>query len=215
MRHFRPDPIPEGWVEKMVEIARWAPSGFHSQPWEFVVIKDEAVKGEVVAALSTYPPAPAMRDEVDPSRAKREPGFAGAPVFILLAGDWRARIQFPDKPQPDRERDEAGIFFSGLASAFLYLHLAATSLGLSSQWCSGAARGGSGEAVRKILGLPDYLRTYDMIAVGYGAEAPIPKELRELRDMIHYDACGPDDFRSTEKLEADTLKFTDWCVRAH
>ena len=215
IRHFRPDPIPDGYIEKMIEIARWAPSGFHSQPWEFVVIRDKTIKDEVADAVSTGPPAPAMRDEANPSRPKREPGFADAPAFILLAGDWRARIQFPNKPQADRERDEAGIFFSGLASAFLYLHLAAASLGLSSQWCSGAARGESGDAVREILGLPDYLRTYDMMAVGYPAESPIPKELRDVRDMIHYDACGPDAFRTPEQLAADTRKFTDWCVRAH
>ena len=29
-----------------------------------------------------------------------------------------------------------GAFLSGLASAFLYMHLAATSLGLASQWVS-------------------------------------------------------------------------------
>lgn len=169
----------------------------------------------MAAAVSMAPPAPAMRDEADPSRPRRNPGFADAPVFILLAGDWRARIQFPDRPQPDRDRDETQIFLSGLASAFLCLHLAATSLGLASQWCSGAARGQSGEAVRTILGLPDYLVPYDMMAVGYPAEDPIPKELRDIADMVHYDACGPADFRTPEKLEADRQRFTEWCVRAH
>jgi nitroreductase len=215
VRHFRPDPIPEGDVEKMIEIARWAPSGFHSQPWEFVVIRDRIVKEQVAAAVSTGPPAPAMRDDVDPSRPRIKPGFADAPVFIFLGGDWRARIQFPNKPQGDRERDEAEIFLSSLASAFLYLHLAATSLGLASQWCSVAARGESGDAVRKILGLPDYIRSYDMMAVGYPAEPPLPKKLREVQDMIHYDAGGPEEFRSPKKLEADTCEFTEWCVRAH
>ena len=62
VRHFRPDPIPDGYVEKMIEVARWAPSGFHSQPWEFVVIRDPAVKGQVAAAVKhSASPAPAMR----------------------------------------------------------------------------------------------------------------------------------------------------------
>jgi nitroreductase len=215
VRHFRPDPIPEGYVERMIEVTRWAPSGFHSQPWEFVVIREKTVKDRIAAVVSAGPPAPAMRDDTDPSRPRREPGFADAPVFILLAGDWRARIQFPDRPQRDREAAEAEIFLSSLASAFLYLHLAATSLGLASQWCSGAALGESGEAVREILGLPEYIRTYDMMAVGYPAESPIDKELRDLTEMIHYDACGPEDFRSPEKIETDTRRSTEWCVRAH
>ena len=215
VRHFRPDPIPDGYVERMIEIARWAPSGFHSQPWEFVVIRDKIVKDEVAAAVSAGPPAPAMKVDGDPSLPRRKPGFADAPVFILLAGDWRARVQFPDKPPQDRERQENEFFLSGLASAFLYLQLAAVSLGLSSQWVSNAAWGEPGEAVRKILGLPEYIRTYDMMAVGYPAESPIEKKLRDVRDMIHYDACGPEDFRTPGRLEADTREFTDWCVRAH
>ncbi len=215
VRHFRPDPLPDGCAEKIIEIARWAPSGFHSQPWEFMVIKDKAVKDRVAAALSTAPPAPAMRDAVDPSRPSRQPGFADAPVFILLAGDWRSRVQFPDMPPEAREHGEADVFASSLASAFLYLHLAATSLGLASQWCSSAAHGKSGDAVRQILGLPDYIRPYDMMAVGYPSEPAIPKEVRNLKDMIHYDACGPDDFRTPEKMEADVAKSTEWCVRAH
>ena len=215
VRHFRPDPIPDEYIEKLIDVARWAPSGFHSQPWEFVVIRDRVVKDKVAEAAGSGPPAPAMRDDADPSQSKRKPGFADAPVFILLAGDWRARIQFPDRPEQVRESMEAEIFSSSLASAFLYLHLAATSLGLASQWFSSAARGQTGEAVREILGLPDYIRTYDMMAVGYPAESPIPKELREVREMIHYDACGPDDFRTPEKIEADIRRFTDWCVRAH
>ena len=55
VRHFRPDPIPDGYVERMIEIARWAPSGFHSQPWEFVVIRDKTVKDGVAAAVSAGP----------------------------------------------------------------------------------------------------------------------------------------------------------------
>ena len=200
--------------DQLLSLVR-APSGFHSQPWEFVVIRDRTVKDEVAAAVSTGPPAPAMKDDADHSLPRRKPGFAGAPVFILLAGDWRARVQFPDKPQREREAQETAFFLSGLASAFLYLQLAAVSLGLSSQWVSNAAWGESGEAVRKILGLPEYIRTYDMMAVGYPAESPIEKKLRDVRDMIHYDACGPEDFRTPGRLEADTREFTEWCVRAH
>jgi nitroreductase len=75
---------------------------------------------------------------------------------------------------------------------------------LGSQWCSGAARGPSGDAVRSILGLPDYLRPYDMMAVGYPAGAPLPKELRDLDDVIHYDACGPGDLRNMDEMAPGT-----------
>ena len=87
-------------------------------------------------------------------------------------GDWRARIQFPIDRSPKCDRDEADIFLSGLASAFLYLHLAATSLGLASLVAQRRGPGPVREAVREILGLPDYIRPYDMMAVGYPSEPP-------------------------------------------
>ncbi len=44
VRQFKPDPVPDEYITKILEVARWAPSGFHTQPWEFVVIKEKAVK---------------------------------------------------------------------------------------------------------------------------------------------------------------------------
>jgi nitroreductase len=34
-RWFSPEPIPEKDVDRMLEAARWAPSGYNSQPWYF------------------------------------------------------------------------------------------------------------------------------------------------------------------------------------
>ena len=39
VRKFRPDPIPEDTINKILEVA-WAMSGANSQPWEFVVVTD-------------------------------------------------------------------------------------------------------------------------------------------------------------------------------
>jgi len=44
VRRFKTDPIPDDAVEKILEVARWAMSGANSQPWEFIVVKDPAVK---------------------------------------------------------------------------------------------------------------------------------------------------------------------------
>ena len=32
VRHFKPDPIPDEYVEKILELARWAPSALNAQP---------------------------------------------------------------------------------------------------------------------------------------------------------------------------------------
>jgi len=48
IRRFKPDPIPDEYIDKIIEAARWAPSGFNLQPWEFVVVKDKKLKDSIV-----------------------------------------------------------------------------------------------------------------------------------------------------------------------
>ncbi|PIQ89504.1 MAG: nitroreductase family protein [Candidatus Omnitrophica bacterium CG11_big_fil_rev_8_21_14_0_20_42_13] len=45
------DAVPEeGYIEKILEAGRWAPSGLNNQPWRFLVIKDKERK----AAISKF-----------------------------------------------------------------------------------------------------------------------------------------------------------------
>ena len=44
IRKFKPDPVPDDYVQKILEAARWAMSGANGQPWEFIVIKDPITK---------------------------------------------------------------------------------------------------------------------------------------------------------------------------
>src|SRR6059036_2559464 len=44
---LKPDPIPDDYVTKILEIGRWAMSGANGQPWEFVVVKDPRIKAEL------------------------------------------------------------------------------------------------------------------------------------------------------------------------
>ena len=43
-RHFQPDPLPEGLVERLLDIVRWSPSGYHLQPTHFVVVRDPSLR---------------------------------------------------------------------------------------------------------------------------------------------------------------------------
>src|ERR1700726_2690108 len=40
VRRFRPDPLPQGSVEKVLELACLAPSVGLSQPWRFILVDD-------------------------------------------------------------------------------------------------------------------------------------------------------------------------------
>ena len=53
-RRFSPDPVPDEFIEKMIEAARWAQSGANGQPWEFIVVKDKAIKDQIVDYYMLY-----------------------------------------------------------------------------------------------------------------------------------------------------------------
>lgn len=49
IRTFQDKPIPDETLEKLLEAMRLAPSGNNSQPCRYVVIRDKAVKNELVS----------------------------------------------------------------------------------------------------------------------------------------------------------------------
>src|SRR5262245_50251982 len=55
VRNFRPDPIPEDVVKKMLEAGRQAHSQRNRQPWRFVVIQDRNTLKQIGALASTGP----------------------------------------------------------------------------------------------------------------------------------------------------------------
>jgi len=48
VRRFRPDPLPDGTMERLIEIACLSPSVGLSQPWRFVVVEDNARRCAVI-----------------------------------------------------------------------------------------------------------------------------------------------------------------------
>ena len=62
---------------------------------------------------------------------------------------------------------------------------------------------------------PEALKIYDMIVVGYAHSQPIPKIIRDLNDIVHYDNCGVNDFRTDDVVAAYARITNDWCMKAH
>lgn len=53
IRKYKSDPVPEEMMEKILEAGRWAPSANNSQPWKFIVLKDENVRKKI-AEVTAY-----------------------------------------------------------------------------------------------------------------------------------------------------------------
>lgn len=207
VHHYKPDPVDDADIEKIIEAARWAPSGFNSQLWEFVVIKNPHLRQQIAriigeARLNILKGKTPDQDVKTDSDRRVAVGWQKAPVFILVFGDTRVR-SFSHVP-PIRNNDEQwnSVFNSSLATAFQQAALAAVCLGLGSQWMSAVKIPHVEAKLKEILGIPESLKIFDMLVLGYPRLDPGPKCMRTVSEMIHYDQCGIDDFRSDERVRA-------------
>jgi len=109
VRRLRPDPIPEGSIEKILEAARWAMSGANAQPWEFIVVTDPEIKKRLFKHYQeelncdynfwmeqmrikelrhpAYQLEGSPEEQLDKIRARE--GWANAPALIVVVGDGR------------------------------------------------------------------------------------------------------------------------------
>jgi nitroreductase len=70
IRKYKPDPIPRATLERLIEAARWAPSGENAQPWRFVIVEDkEKIKAiGKVAGMADRRPLPVTCGGARPNR---------------------------------------------------------------------------------------------------------------------------------------------------
>jgi nitroreductase len=90
VRSFTADPLPEGSVEHLVDLARRAPSAGHSQGWAFVALEGAAQTARYWDAA--LPP--------ERRAGFRWQGLLGAPalIVVLVRPDaWAERYAEPDK----------------------------------------------------------------------------------------------------------------------
>ena len=200
-RKLKPDPIPDEYVDKIIEAARWAPSGGNSQPWEFIVVKKQELREKIVQLIMEGFGGTAQKME-----ATREPRlrfnfapqvFVRAPVFIILCGDTRTKDAYPLSATLQQGDSH---FTSSLASAFLYMTLAVTTLGLGAQWVSAIATPYVQSLTKDLLKVPKELKFYDMIAVGYPDMEPKVRFMRAKEEMVHYDCYDKTKFRTEHQV---------------
>jgi nitroreductase len=211
IRSIRPDPVPDEAIEKALEVARWAPSGFNMQPAEFLVLKEQETRSAVKQIVDDW-----IESDFYVLEATREPwqgppwtlenrgrvACPAAPVYILVLGDTRRRVGLPMNARYCVQKGDS-IFESSLANAFMYLWLAVHTLGLAAQPVSAVKNERVQGLVKHLLNLPDFLYIYELLAVGYsglGEEGPPPKLMRHLDEVVHHGPARDDEFPSEERL---------------
>jgi len=224
-RAIKPDPIPDELVDKLLEAARWAPTGFNMQPVELLVVRDLELRRALKRTVDDY-----KNDDFFALEATREPWQGSpwsiathgrwdsplAPVDIVVMGDTRRRVGLPMAARYSRQKGDS-IFESSLANAFLYIWLAAHSLGLAAQPVSAVKYPKVQGLVKDLLGLPDFIYVYDIFLVGYRAEetGPSAKLMRPLAEMVHRDRAADDEFLGEVELRKQIVKLRAGNVARH
>jgi nitroreductase len=181
IRKFKPDPLPEQAVGRILEAARLAPSGSNRQPWRFLVATDADEKRqlkEICMGQAFIQEAPVvfvccvdLTAYAHANRKAREQEFARYGVLETLSGrvsDPTFRAKMLDQPDPDRETAVR----SGTANAYIaveHMVLMATALGLGSCWVGALGEEG---AINRLFGLPAHVVPVVVLPVGYPAVVP-------------------------------------------
>jgi len=81
IRAFTDEEVPDALVDQILTAAIHGPSGSNSQPWHFIVIRDQAVKQ---AISEVYEEARALANRERPrATGKVRPPLSAAPVLIV------------------------------------------------------------------------------------------------------------------------------------
>ena len=166
VRHFTDEPVPLETIERIVELARHAPSAGFTQGQAFVVVTDPAPK-KAIAALC---------GEESYVEGGFHPFVSEAPVLVIPCTSeaaYHRRYQEPDKIMEDGTEMVWPVpyWHMDVGCAVMVLLLAVVDEGLSA--------GFSGvwdlDALRALLGIPAEFTPVGVIAIGHRApDVPSP-----------------------------------------
>ena len=137
IRSYKPDPVPEDVLNRVLDAARIAPSGSNRQPWKFIIVKDEELKRRLVSACGN------------------QSFIAEAPLVIVACG---YNIHY----NRGGYMGDMSMLID-VSIAFTHLILAARAEGLGTCWIGAF----NNEEVKKVLDIPDDVNVVAITPLGY------------------------------------------------
>lgn len=195
IRKYKPEPVPIESVMKVLEAARWAPSGRNSQPWEFIVVRDKDKLRQVADRLIEY----SERLRATAPGYTRADYLRDATTFIIVCADPRFKAAYP--PGQFSEQNER-ILIQSVSAAVSNILLAACSLGLGAVWISGAGQSITEQQLKEALKIPQGLQIMCCVALGYSDIKQLtPRQPRPLETMVHFDEFDASKLRSDQDVQ--------------
>lgn len=181
VRHFTGDPVSKEVVDRILELARHAPSAGFSQGSAYVVVTDPETKRQVA--------------RIQGEEGYKAGGFHGwmseAPVAIVACVSeklYHDRYNEPDKLDEEGKEIEwpTPYWFFDIGAGCMIILLAAVDSGLS------AALSGvfDVKGMKELLGIPAHFHPVGVISIGKGdkdAKSPsLKRGRRKFEDVVHY-----------------------------
>ncbi|MCX5788885.1 MAG: nitroreductase family protein [Elusimicrobia bacterium] len=168
VRSFKPDPIPEDVLARIVEAFRAAPSWANTQPWELILVSDPETKRKLQQTLSPRNPATAA--------------IADAPVVACAVGITQRSGFYKGKAVT--LRGDWMLFDLGIATEHLALAAAAEGLGTVHVAFIDSAKAG------EVLGLGEGRTLVELIPMGTPAQTPLRVDRKPLAEFVFRDKHG-------------------------
>jgi nitroreductase len=182
IRNFTSEPVTDDQITAVIEAGRWAPSARNSQPWDFVVVRDQKIRSGLGSILK----------QVTFSWG----GLSAAPVMIIVSVDQTA---------------DSVHFIEDGAVAAQNLCLAAQSLGLGSSWAGVVSpqkgRNNVEKAIASLVALPRTHRVIAVVPIGVARNSKTTTR-RPLTEIVHYDRYSEKSDSRPERAD-ESLSPTD------
>jgi 5,6-dimethylbenzimidazole synthase len=173
MRHFRPDPLEDGQLQRFIHAAHMAPSVGYMQPWRFLRITDPSLRKAIQAHVEEerVATADALGERSSEfMRIKVEGILSCAEVLVVGLTDRRERYVFGRRTMPEMDLASA-------SCAIQNMWLAARAEGIGMGWVSLF----DPEKLRKLCGMPDGSQPIAVLCIGH-VEEFYPAPMREIEE---------------------------------
>lgn len=205
-RRFKPDPVPEALINRILDAAIRAPSAGNAQNWIFVVVRDPEQRrklgaiyrkaSDIASAMYAARGRPPHLTEEQFRRLMSSGSYlwdhmAEAPVILVpcqtqpklpppeaLAPDMRARYE-------DERRYVDRIRGSSIYPAVQNVILACRALGLGTTITTNHIR--CEDEVKAALGIPEDVLTFALMPIGYPVEKAGPVVRRPVAEVTYAD----------------------------
>ncbi len=167
IRTYNPQPVEDEKIHVLIESARLAPSGSNTQPWQFIIVKEDEMRMKLA------------------KQSHNQLWMYEAPVYIVCIGDSSSRLDENntvtwDENSPDPELKQ---IIRDTSIAIEHIVLTAEHLNLSTCWIAWFTQ----DDIRPVLNIPEDKYVVAILTIGYSDESPKPRPRKSFEEILRYE----------------------------